>query len=272
MSAGAGSPRRFAEAMMGLPAGGCATRHRVGMIDSAVDQGVPSLTSRSIVAKPFIRTADASARSHGTAVAEMLIGEGRLAGATLYSAVVLDEARTSGGPGASTLIRALDWLAQSGVRVVNVSLAGPYNRALDRAIQRASAAGMIIVAAVGNDGPRSPPRYPAAFESVIAVTAIDSAMEIYKSAVIGSHVDFAAPGVDVFVQAGGDGRYLTGTSFASPFVASIIASDPALDGVDSPGAVRDVLRAAARDLGAPGHDEVYGHGLAAFATACTEGR
>jgi len=59
-------------------------------------------------------------------------------------------------------------MARSDVRVVNISLAGPYNRTLDRGIQRAVDKGMIIVAAVGNDGAQALPLYPAALKDVIA--------------------------------------------------------------------------------------------------------
>jgi NAD(P)-dependent dehydrogenase (short-subunit alcohol dehydrogenase family) len=79
----------------------------------------------------------------------------------------------------------------SGVRLVNISLAGPYNKILDRSLHQAVSKGMIIVAAAGNTGADSPPRYPAAFDGVIA--GRDSPA---PTAPCGP--TFRAPGVDVF--------------------------------------------------------------------------
>ena len=120
--------------------------------------------------------------------------------------------------GVEPILKALNWMARSDVRVVNISLAGPYNRTLDRGIQRAVDKGMIIVAAVGNDGAQALPLYPAALKDVIAATAVDSDAHIYNLAVQGRHVDIAAPGVEVFVGDEKTGRYVSGTSIAAPFV------------------------------------------------------
>lgn len=267
-----GKPLAFAHALIQWPTQGCASLRRLGMIDSGVDLAAPSLADERIVTESFVGEVSANARSHGTAVAQTLIGDGRLREGTLHAAVVFDDSRSDAGPSASTLIRALDWLAQSQVELVNVSLAGPYNRALDRAVQRATDQGLLLVAAVGNEGPDSPPRYPAAFAEVIAVTAVDAALRIYDGAVMGAHVDFAAPGVDIYVQADGQGRYVTGTSFASPFVVSIIASDPGLQGLSSAKRVRQSLAGRARDLGAPGRDETFGFGLPALSAQCSATR
>jgi hypothetical protein len=104
---------------------------------------------------------------------------------------------------------------------------------------------------------------------VIAVTAIDVERRIYDGAVQGEQIDFAAPGVDVFVPAGTGGRYITGTSIAAPFVAARIAADP---NIASARTSADAIRALARsaqDLGAAGRDAVYGYGLPALGGHCT---
>ena len=87
------------------------------------------------------------------------------------------------------------WIA--GVAVINLSLAGPDNPILERAISDASTAGIPLVAAVGNAGPRSVPLFPAGYDAVVAVTAIDRNERIYRRAVQGPHVDLAAPGVSI---------------------------------------------------------------------------
>ena len=163
--------------------------------------------------------------------------------------------------GVDDIMRAIDWHFDQGVRVVNVSLAGPYNKILDRGLHAAADRGMVIVAAAGNDGAGAPPRYPAAFDFVIAVTAVDADLRAYDRAPRGDHIDFAAPGVDVFVPVGG-GRYLTGTSISAPFVTALIAADPASRNLRSAREARDNLSRSTLDLGAIGRDDTFGTGLA----------
>ena len=127
---------------------------------------------------------------------------------------------------------------------------------------------MVIVAAVGNDGPAAPPRYPAAFDFVIAVTAVDAELAAYARAPRGGYVDFSAPGVDVFVPLGGGGRYMTGTSIAAPFVTAMIASSPEAASLGSVAAVRGSLAREAVDLGAAGSDDTFGAGLARAPESC----
>ena len=76
--------------------------------------------------------------------------------------------------GADALIQSLDWLAGQNVRIVNISLAGPYNKILEIAVDEAAARGLILVASVGNFGSNAGPFYPAAFDNVIAATAVDA--------------------------------------------------------------------------------------------------
>ena len=127
---------------------------------------------------------------------------------------------------------------------------------------------MVVVAAAGNDGAAAPPRYPAAFDFVIAVTAVDAELDPYARAPRGEHIDLAAPGVDVFVPGGG---YRTGTSIAAPFVTAAIAADPAATRLGSVDEVRRHLLAGARDLGPAGRDDVFGAGLATAPPPCATG-
>ena len=126
---------------------------------------------------------------------------------------------------------------------------------------------MIIVAAVGNDGAGAAPRYPAALPNVVAVTAVDARGRIYDKAVRGAHVDAAAPGVDIYVDTGGAGHFVSGTSMAVPFVTARIAADPALYGAPA-GAIRQRLGASTVDLGQPGRDAIYGAGLVVAGPDC----
>lgn len=107
--------------------------------------------------------------------------------------------------------------------MINVSLVGPRNPLVERAVAQALARGVQIVAAVGNDGPAAPPLYPAAYPGVIAAP-VDRRDRILPEAGRGPHADFAAPGSDM-AAAAANGRWVTvrGASFAAPLVAGLLA-------------------------------------------------
>ncbi|MDZ4791493.1 MAG: S8 family serine peptidase [Hyphomicrobiales bacterium] len=105
--------------------------------------------------------------------------------------------------------------------------------------------------------------YPGRYEGVIAVSAVDIRLRPSRLATRGAHIKFAAPGVGVVVAAPGGGyRLVDGTSFATPFITTAYA----IGRKDAP--KRDdlttILSRAARDLGAPGHDPVFGWGLVQY--------
>jgi subtilisin family serine protease len=267
----AAAPRLYADALIGWPAASCPMFGRVGMIDGGVDAG--SFPGADLRQRDFAESVPSdAARRHATAVAEILVG-GRPSAPVLFAAsVVRADQVQQDGASVTAIVRALDWMVANEVDVVNISLAGPYNRLLDRAVRRALERDVVIVAAVGNDGPDAPPRYPAAFAGVIAATAVDAAKRVYPQAVQGGHVDVAAPGVDVFVAFDDVGRYLTGTSIAAPFVTAFLASDPWLaDGISRTARAGTLLATEVADLGAAGRDPVFGLGLIQAQGACAGG-
>jgi subtilisin family serine protease len=129
-------------------------------------------------------------------------------------------------------------------------------------IEAASKKGVAVVSAVGNDGPTGKPSYPAAFESVIAVTAVDAASRLYSQATRGAFVDVAAPGVDIMSTAPGNRTQIfsgtsAATAFASGAVALLLRQRPTLTQTD----LTALLRQTARDLGTTGPDAEFGYGL-----------
>ena len=85
------------------------------------------------------------------------------------------------------------------IPVINLSLSGPANPLLEAMAAHVSAKGHILVAAVGNEGPHAAPQFPAAYENVVGVTAVDQQDRVYLYANQGDYVDFAASGVDTSV-------------------------------------------------------------------------
>lgn len=249
----------------------CPTPLRIGMVDTAIALGHPVFEGAQIVQESFLELADAKGdlaapTAHGTAVASLMVGRqapqwpARLPGATLFNASVFyGRDQTLSGATLGHLLDGLSWLADQEVSVINISLTGPDNRLLRTAITHLDERGIGLVAAVGNDGPAAPPLYPAAYGPVIGVTAVNAAGELYRWANQGEQVHFAAPGVAVPVATADGGMALdSGTSLAAPVVTSALACQ--LNRLDFPGAI-EALKSNARELGEPGRDARFGHGL-----------
>ena len=242
-------------------------RPSVGLIDGGVDLRHPALRGAEI------RTSGCKGSSvpsvHGTAIASLLVGRARGFGgaaqsATLYAADIYCDSPTGGT--ATLIVEALAWMAREKVPVISISLVGPANRTLEGVLRTLIARGHVIVAAVGNDGPASPPLYPAAYSDVVAVTGVDPRKQVLPEAVRGPQVVFAAPGADMAVAASGEKGFsrARGTSFAAPLVAGLLAIGyDAASGIQASASMRaiDALVHDAVDLGPPGRDTTYGHGL-----------
>jgi hypothetical protein len=239
------------------------TEARVGLIDSGVDTLHSALRDTKL--QRYGCEGQAHPATHGTAVASLLIGQdanfqGALPGATLFAADVYCDAATGGS--VQAIAQGLAWLARERVGVINISLVGPPNLLLQRAVAAAVAKGHLIVAAVGNDGPAAPPLYPAAWPGVVAVTGVDARRRVLAEAGRGPHLSWAAPGSQMFGAANGGGYLpLRGTSFAAPLVAGLLASSLAQPDEVGAGAALAQLRSQAIDLGPPGRDDIYGWGL-----------
>lgn len=202
----------------------------IGMIDGGVASH-PSLAGKSIEQNGFAGRPQPT--GHGTAVASLLVGSqgpfrGAALGSRLYVADVYGGNRAAGS--ATAIVEALGWLSGRHAQVINISLVGPPNKLVQRAIEAVQSRGIEVVAAVGNDGPAAPPQYPASYPGVIAVTAVDSHGRALPEAGKASHLDFAAPGADMAAALPGSGyTRVRGTSFAAPLAAArlLVAGSPA---------------------------------------------
>lgn len=256
-----GAPARlYAAAAIRLPALPTGSRPRLGVIDAAPTRALP--LAGSLVVERL--DGEANGHAHADAVLCLIACRadptsgfgGLLPDADLVLIAILGPAGGDRLRGSTLgLARALDRLLAQGIRVANLSLGGAGDRVQRAVVERALAQGLTLVAAAGNGGPDAPPVHPAAYPGVIAVAAHDAADRPYARGNRGEYVTLAAPGVELWLALEG-GRYVSGTSFAAPFVAARLAWAAARgEPVGAAG-----LCARARDLGAPGRDPVFGCG------------
>jgi uncharacterized protein YkwD len=223
----------------------------IGVVDSQVDATHPEL--KGAIAGSFDAVGGAARPdSHGTGVAALIAGHGRVMGSAPAARLLLARAFRQGGAAQGTsftIVKAFDWAAAHGARVINMSFSGPRDPALHRELEAANRKGVVLVAAAGNGGPNSPAFYPAAEPMVIAVGATDAQDRPFAAASGGPHVSLAAPGVDLFAAAAaGAYQVSSGTSLSAAEVSGVVAlmlqRRPAL----APDEVRRTLTATARPL------------------------
>ncbi len=177
-------------------------------------------------------------------------------GARLHAVKVLAD---TGYGYTSDVIQGLDWCAANHMHVASMSLGGGDTVSLEHACDAAFAAGVLLVAAAGNYS--GPVGYPAAYGSVIAVSATDDKDKLASFSNFGPEIELAAPGVRIYsTYKDSSYAYLSGTSMACPHVtgaAALVWASGAKSNVD----VSNRLTSTAEDLGAPGRDPNFGYGL-----------
>jgi hypothetical protein len=238
----------------------------VAVIDNGIDTTHPELAD--VIAGSFDATGrPASPAQHGTGMAGTIAAHARLTGAAPAARILAIRAfAPTGKSDESTslaVLKSIDWAVANGARVINMSFAGPQDPEQALVLAAAAKKGVVLVAAAGNAGPKSPPLYPAADPNVIAVTATDPDDRLFVQSNRGRYIAVAAPGVDIVAPApAGTYQFTSGTSVAAAQVSGIVAllleAKPGL----SPQAVRKALLSTARDLGPKGRDDQFGAGLA----------
>jgi hypothetical protein len=264
-----GDPAQYALAKLRLPEAHMLAHGAnvtIAVIDSGIDARHPELANA--IADSFDALGSKEGpHVHGTGVAGAIAAHARLMGSAPAARILAIRAFGSSPSGAEStsfiVLKGLDYAAAHGAQIINMSFAGPKDALVERGIAAAAAKGIVMVAASGNAGPKSPPLYPAANPDVIAVGATDAQDRLFAASNRGSYVAVSAPGVDVFLPAPDEKYQMTsGTSFSAAYVSGLVAlmleRNPAL----RPDDVRAILMKTARDLGAPGRDDLFGAGEA----------
>lgn len=237
----------------------------VAVIDSGVDANHPDLAGAIAESYDTLGTPMAP-HKHGTAIAGLIAAHGKLMGAAPDARILAIRAFNPAEQGADgttfNILKGLDWAAAHDARVINMSFAGPADPAIHRSLDAAHKRGIVLVAAAGNGGAKSPPLYPAADPNVIAVTATDAGDKLFEQSNRGNYIAVAAPGAKILV-ANPDGAYevSSGTSYSAAEVSGIVALMLEHKGDLSPDNVLAILMATAKDLGPKGRDPMFGAGL-----------
>jgi type VII secretion-associated serine protease mycosin len=245
-----------------------------GIVVAVVDSGTyphPDLQRNLLKGQNVITGQSGNGQSdrvgHGTHMAGLIAAHGRASGSGLLgiapSAKVLPVKVTNSGivGSATDLGRGIEWAAQNGAKVINVSAGGAPAFKLQEAVKAALSSDVVIVAGVGNTPTNEFIDYPAAIDGVLTVGASGRSGKYDPLSLKDPKVDLCAPGVDT-ITAGPKNKYtvISGTSSATAIVsgaAALVRSKfPQLSGED----VVHRLTATADDIGPPGRDEECGFG------------
>lgn len=248
----------------------------VAVLDTGVDTKHPDLINNIIWCKSEIQKSCEDRNGHGTHVSGIIAALQNSIGvigvsheARIYA---LQVCNAEGLCYADAIMKGIEdsrfgkdgLLAtkDDNAKVISMSFGGelPFGSAFEEEIKKAYSEGIILVAAAGNNGASL--LYPAAYNEVIAVGAIDENNSVPEWSAKGAALELVAPGVNVYsTYKSRSYATLSGTSMAAPHVSGSVALMLSLDQSLSPQQVRDILRLTATDIYDAGFDSVSGHGL-----------
>ena len=236
---------------------------KVAILDSGVDRLHDTLDGAFIEEVDLVGGAEIS-KGHGTAIASIIAGSkpsqlGLSPAVSLLSMRVLDE---KGEGNSFTVAQGIVEATDRGANVINLSLGGTSrSEVMKNAVDYAHENGVLIVAAVGNDGVGEV-SYPAKFENVIGVSSVDANGRQSSFANYGDGVDIAAPGVGVYTAWENEEMVaFSGTSVATAFISGALASEISKNPSLLPNQVVDLVYEYSNESEKPGFDEYTGNGI-----------
>jgi subtilisin len=247
---------------------------KVAVIDSGIDLGHEDLAGNIKGGVDFTgsRKGAEDEYGHGSHVAGTIAALdndrgviGVAPGAHLYAVRVLDR-RGWGRYG--DVAAGIEWAADNGMQIANMSLGGGHSSAVQDACSYAQAT-VLLIASAGNDGDGSIATsewsYPAGYSSVVSIGATTSSDGLASFSNTNAQVEFSGPGVGVLSTYKKNG-YATfnGTSMASPHAAGVAALIWKAAGSTNAAAVRSAMQAKADDAGSSGRDNGFGYGIVDF--------
>ncbi|MCK8825958.1 S8 family serine peptidase [Fuchsiella alkaliacetigena] len=252
----------------------------VAVIDSGIIPQHPDLKQNLLMGYDFVennedptdQTPAKYGGSHGTHVAGIIgaTTNNQLGVAGVNWQLSLLPVRALGPKGSGStfdVAQGIDYAVQQGADIINLSLGGPASPIMEESIKKAVEAGVTVIAAAGNDSANYIV-YPAAYEDVIAVGAVEKDNQRSNYSNTGSELEIVAPGSNILSTWGyyengvvNTGyRYMSGTSMATPYVSGTAALLVA-QGITKPEDIRARLTSTTMDLGTSGWNEKYGYGL-----------
>ncbi|MBW3657130.1 MAG: S8 family serine peptidase [Actinobacteria bacterium] len=228
---------------------------RVGILDTGIDpthldlQGKTKACASALSATGVVVTGSCTDDNlHGTHVAGTVAaiadnGVG-VAGVAPDAELAIFKALNSAGVGFyADIVAGVEWLSTTGnAPIISMSIGGPEDKALNRALTDAASRGTLLIAAAGNDGDETP-NWPAAHADVMSVSAVDAAGKRASFSTCNEDVEIAAPGVDIWSTAPGNTYVaIDGTSMATPHVsgaAALLMSEKGTDASQTRSALRN---------------------------------
>jgi len=237
-----------------------------GVIIAVLDSGVADLKRFKQKIKHIDLIADGKplSNSHGTSVASVIIGDSENINGVAPKAQIIDvrvmnnEGEGDGYTIAQGIVTAVD----KGAHIINLSIGSPDRcPVLQSAVEYAVAKDVVLIAATGNEGGDSV-SYPAAYDNVVGVGAVDENETYVSFSNRGAEVDLSAPGLSIPVfDLNGEKILKTGTSFAAPVVTGVLAylksEYPQMTNTE----LLELMTATANDRGLPDFDHNYGEGV-----------
>ncbi|MED3648292.1 S8 family peptidase [Halalkalibacterium halodurans] len=241
---------------------------KIAILDTGVDPNHPDIKDKIVNGYNAVEGNNnfADKHGHGTHVAGVAAAVTNnvtgIAGISWKSEILPVKVLNDNGEGSSfEVAKGIYWATDHGAKVINMSLGDYYHSdALRDAVKYAYDHDVVLIAASGNDNVEDP-LYPAIYEEVLTVAAVDDTRNRAFFSNFGKHIDVTAPGEHI-PSLFPDNQYtvMSGTSMASPHAAGLAGLIRSLRPDLSNQEVMDIMKETAKDLGPKGHDVYYGHG------------